>query len=487
MGSGRSRELSAAEKEDAGVRAPAWGPHGARVAPCGNGGGGGEGAAAPAADDAARSGAPDSPNGARGPRSGAGAANAAGARAQRPPASVANSGRKLYFYGKSGQHSYSLAKCEVIPATVTLAKQEATVRANIAALERAYGDAIAADHIESTTRPTPQPRTLNDSVVSDAPPPPPPSFHPHAVATPPTPPLCPVAPRAAAARRRVRGCEAVLKVLPQIFEFLPLHSVVRLRLVCRSWAGYLGKHGINYIVYHLRASFERHGTGKVPLRLSQDALRSLTMGVCWEEDGKALGATVQVCEKDMVKAALGSDVSGYGSSIAKYCEKYGQVEDADSEDLEVIFPDGARKWFAAKALRGSSLFRWIVRIPPGPHWLEVLVIEGAVHVETVLREAEKPDPHKLPWVLTPVWPVNGKRGGCEKVALMADGYSRYTREQGWQKESYRGMSDYTVMLGKPLLPDVLLGLAAKELKNAKQAKKEAQQASMVPSASTAST
>eukprot|EP00755_Sulcionema_specki_P006495 Sspe_Gene.5231::Locus_1724_Transcript_1_1_Confidence_1.000_Length_1516::g.5231::m.5231 len=251
---------------------------------------------------------------------------------------------------------------------------------------------------------------------------------------------------------------ALREVLCKIFEFLPCAEVFGLACVCRAWCEYLGRYGINYVTFLLNTMTHPECTSKVggnaPFRFTTESLQTATIGVRWQEDGKELGAVVQIRDRETVRAAQGSDASAWSSSLAKYCGQDGRVEDVDSDDLEVVFPDGVRKWIAAKAVEGSRRERWIVRVPPGPFWAELWLIGGSLVLQTLLEEVEPPGAmNKPPWVLKPVWPA---RSRCVQVALIDDGLLvRHEGEGVWQKLE-RGMVDYTVVKGVTLLPDVIL-------------------------------
>eukprot|EP01060_Flectonema_neradi_P027616 TRINITY_DN3721_c0_g1_i6.p1 TRINITY_DN3721_c0_g1~~TRINITY_DN3721_c0_g1_i6.p1 ORF type:complete len:370 (+),score=67.42 TRINITY_DN3721_c0_g1_i6:528-1637(+) len=339
--------------------------------------------------------------------------------------SDSDSSTDLYFFEKASELSYVTVKSDCLQATVMVTNEERDIRGGLAALEAACFGALQSDfklHLPST------------GIISSLP-------------TTPVPPEC-------------NDCyKTVIPTFafPLIFDYISLSQVMSLTTVCKTWYSHLGQHGVHYVLFFLRSYVEKHG--KIPIRFTEQCLRSVTVGVRWNEDGKELGATVRVTPNVSSKTGPeGSDISGGSSSVAKYYEKEGRIEDIDSDDLEVVFADGARKWIGAHSLSGTRRERWIVRIAPGPYWAEIWIVGGQIHLQTILQEEEPPSATGMPWIISPIWPVKRSRTDCEKVALHEKGF--YLKLRGVEQlvhQVYRGMSDYEVVRGKRLLPDILLG------------------------------
>eukprot|EP01060_Flectonema_neradi_P027615 TRINITY_DN3721_c0_g1_i4.p1 TRINITY_DN3721_c0_g1~~TRINITY_DN3721_c0_g1_i4.p1 ORF type:complete len:371 (+),score=61.65 TRINITY_DN3721_c0_g1_i4:541-1653(+) len=338
--------------------------------------------------------------------------------------------RTYIFFEKASELSYVTVKSDCLQATVMVTNEERDIRGGLAALEAACFGALQSDfklHLPST------------GIISSLP-------------TTPVPPEC-------------NDCyKTVIPTFafPLIFDYISLSQVMSLTTVCKTWYSHLGQHGVHYVLFFLRSYVEKHG--KIPIRFTEQCLRSVTVGVRWNEDGKELGATVRVTPNVSSKTGPeGSDISGGSSSVAKYYEKEGRIEDIDSDDLEVVFADGARKWIGAHSLSGTRRERWIVRIAPGPYWAEIWIVGGQIHLQTILQEEEPPSATGMPWIISPIWPVKRSRTDCEKVALHEKGF--YLKLRGVEQlvhQVYRGMSDYEVVRGKRLLPDILLGRLQKE-------------------------
>ena len=340
-----------------------------------------------------------------------------------------DSSTDLYFYEKASELSYVIAKSDSLHATAMVANEERDIRGGMMALETACFGAFQADfrsHLPATA--------ISISTLAST---------------------IPLPEAAGTEPRTVIPTFA----FPLIFDYISLSNVMSLTTVCKTWYSHLGQHGVHYVLFFLRSYVEKHG--KIPIRFTEQCLRSVTVGVRWNEDGKELGATVRVTPSvggSSKTGPEGSDISGGSSSVAKYYEKEGRVEDIDSDDLEVVFADGARKWIGAHSLSGTRRERWIIRIAPGPYWAEIWIVGGTIHLQTILQEEEPPSATGMPWTISPIWPVKRNRTDCEKVALHDKGF--YLKLRGVEQmvhQVYRGMSDYEVVRGKRLLPDILLG------------------------------